>query len=76
MGLQRNPGAQLSSLHNGKEIPSVLNTGLGKRQEALSGPCHSRGHLTCTIFETTHGSKPSLSLDGEITSILMWAPKG
>lgn len=76
MGLQRNPVAQLSSLHNGKEFPSVLNMGLGKRQEPLSGPCHFRGHLRYTILESTDGSKQSWSLDGEITSILMWAPKG
>lgn len=76
MGLQGNPVAQLSSLHNGKEIPSVLNTGLGKRQEALSGPCHFRGHLTYTIPESTDGSKQSWSLNREITSVLTWASKG
>lgn len=68
--------AQLSSLHNGKEIPSVLNMGLSKRQEALSEPCHFSDHLTYTILESTDRSKQSRPLGGEITGILMWAPKG
>lgn len=76
MGQQRNRVAQLSFLHNGKEIPSVLNTGFGKREEVLSGPRHIRGHLTCTMLESTGCSKQSWSSDGQVTCVFLWAPKG